>query len=1115
MPTLLLALIGGILCCSPPLAAQDSTTKEKVQSKAARDPDSEPCFVLDGDLDSANYLITDNGMRLWAAVKGSKLYLATWSTEGGTSDHFVLCSTTFGNPEGHPWGKAGTLNYYFAEWPWLAAEGDNDYATLNNGGASGEHAEGPNGGVLEGVIDLEEVFGTMPETVYLSALAYGTNAGDAMVGQTPIFWQDDNLDIMEMAPVTVESIRDEDLDGHFDQGAPTLTSEVNGNLADANYGLRRFFIDEQANESASLSLNFTPHANPDETVSQVEVITNLNRRDFAVIQENRDLATTSSETYYRAYPMSESNGTWTTTLPVDTCGAYRATVRYFIDGEGPFYFTDGGLRRDLAIVVSPNNALDTILYEVNPAIVEAVDSTPSGRSTFRDLWMENTDRPDAVSTQKFTELGINMIWLQPIHPIGTEGRQTDPLTNQDYDPGSPYSVKDYWQVAPFLGADNTESGAMAEFQTMVDEFDRHGIGVMVDGTFNHSSPDAILGQGAVDLYGQNPANLIRDVRPSWYAKAGDYSKPAENASEQAVAPDRRDFGKFVDVRELYFGNYDALVKYDSDSHTREYLLERDKLEPLSATTKELWDYFAYYPIYWLDKTGHPIGTPPSQSHQGIDGMRCDFAQGLPNEFWEYCINKTRSVKWNFLFMAESLDGFNNVAGNPRHGVSYRSARHFDILNENIVFYWRDTWFDYPADGPGSGGTGTKDTFSTFDAYRQRREAYDNVVLLNNLTSHDEVFPSDHPYELLNTYAQLAAFKGIPMVMYGQEAGALNDFVKYGFTGAIPNSDHNWSVYEDNFGKTIPNFKRYNDMTRVWQNADAILENLYGRINTARLGSPALRSDGEYFLSKLSDGNFDDDIMAVAKFESAGVNASSQDVVFALVNNDPLANSNRMQTFDLSPESSPGVNWFGIQPSHQYNVINLLASDDTQYLWSTDRTGQDLIDNGLTVILDQSLSQLGQAQYLRLIDTSAASSDQDGDGLPDDWEVLYGLDNSIATGATGDDGPAGNPDNDQLTNAEEFLAGLNPIVADSEKFQLCIERGTDGSVDLTFPLIPARRYQIEFSNDGMTSWEKMGAATDSTGLTGDPAFLLTDDGSETGSAPGVDSNRFYRLIVTLP
>ena len=78
------------------------------------------------------------------------------------------------------------------------------------------------------------------------------------------------------------------------------------------------------------------------------------------------------------------------------------------------------------------------------------------------------------------------------------------------------------------------------------------------------------------------------------------------------------------------------------------------------------------------------GTPASQVQKGIDGLRCDFAQGLPSEFWEYCINKTRGVKWNFVFMAESLDGYRTTNGSKRHGVGYRSARHFDVLLSDIA-----------------------------------------------------------------------------------------------------------------------------------------------------------------------------------------------------------------------------------------------------------------------------------------------------------------------------------------------------------------------------------------------------------------------------------------------
>ncbi len=55
-------------------------------------------------------------------------------------------------------------------------------------------------------------------------------------------------------------------------------------------------------------------------------------------------------------------------------------------------------------------------------------------------------------------------------------------------------------------------------------------------------------------------------------------------------------------------------------------------------------------------------------------------------------------------------------------------------------------------------------------------------------------------------------------------------------------------------------------------------------------------------------------------------------------------------------------------------------------------------------------------------------DTDGDGLPDDWEVRYQLD---PTSPTGDDGPDGDPDMDNLDNLTEFLLGANPRNADTD------------------------------------------------------------------------------------
>ena len=62
-----------------------------------------------------------------------------------------------------------------------------------------------------------------------------------------------------------------------------------------------------------------------------------------------------------------------------------------------------------------------------------------------------------------------------------------------------------------------------------------------------------------------------------------------------------------------------------------------------------------------------------------------------------------------------------------------------------------------------------------------------------------------------------------------------------------------------------------------------------------------------------------------------------------------------------------------------------------------------------------------------------NSDSDGDGLPNIWEREYGLD------PLDPDDAAGDPDNDNVTNLEEYLAGTEPTVDDRE-----VEDGEDGT-----------------------------------------------------------------------
>jgi hypothetical protein len=62
------------------------------------------------------------------------------------------------------------------------------------------------------------------------------------------------------------------------------------------------------------------------------------------------------------------------------------------------------------------------------------------------------------------------------------------------------------------------------------------------------------------------------------------------------------------------------------------------------------------------------------------------------------------------------------------------------------------------------------------------------------------------------------------------------------------------------------------------------------------------------------------------------------------------------------------------------------------------------------------------------DVDHLADDADGDGLPDLWEMLYGLDSGSAEG---DQGRFGDPDGDGLNNLAEYLAGTNPMAFDTD------------------------------------------------------------------------------------
>jgi glycosidase len=102
---------------------------------------------------------------------------------------------------------------------------------------------------------------------------------------------------------------------------------------------------------------------------------------------------------------------------------------------------------------------NAVIYEVN----------------VRQYTPEGTFSAFATHLPRLKDLGVDILWFMPIHPIGVEERK-GPL-------GSYYSVRDYKAVNP-------EFGTLDDFKKVVEQAHDMGFKVIIDWVANHTSRDA-------------------------------------------------------------------------------------------------------------------------------------------------------------------------------------------------------------------------------------------------------------------------------------------------------------------------------------------------------------------------------------------------------------------------------------------------------------------------------------------------------------------------------------------------------------------------------------------------------------------------------------------------
>lgn len=101
---------------------------------------------------------------------------------------------------------------------------------------------------------------------------------------------------------------------------------------------------------------------------------------------------------------------------------------------------------------------------------------------------------------RLRDLGVGILWLMPIHPIGQVNRKGTL--------GSYYSVKDYLAVNP-------EHGTMEEFKDLVRAIHDHGMYVIMDWVANHTAWDSRLAREHPDWFTRGKDGLFTPPVPDW------------------------------------------------------------------------------------------------------------------------------------------------------------------------------------------------------------------------------------------------------------------------------------------------------------------------------------------------------------------------------------------------------------------------------------------------------------------------------------------------------------------------------------------------------------------------------------------------------------------------
>jgi glycosidase len=346
----------------------------------------------------------------------------------------------------------------------------------------------------------------------------------------------------------------------------------------------------------------------------------------------------------------------------------------------------------------PMNSKKIVVYQVFTRLFGNTNTSniPWGTKEQNGVGKFNDFTDTALAEIK--KLGVSHIWYTGVPHHGVIGDFPEiGLTSDDPDvikgrAGSPYAVRDYYQVNPDLAVDVTRR--MEEFEALIARTHKQGMKVIIDIVPNHVSrhyEGKNNPAGVQDFGAKDDTNLAYAKNNNFYYLPGKaFLVPASKNGYQPLggAAHPLSDGKFEEFPAKWTGNGSRLAQPDFydwyETVKVNYGVSPEGVKdfvslPQESSTLDIQAHYAFWqgkevPDSWIkfkDITQFWLS-------KGVDGFRFDMAEMVPVEFWSYLNSHIKKTNPNAFLLAEVY--------NPSLYRDYINKGKMDYLYDKVELY---------------------------------------------------------------------------------------------------------------------------------------------------------------------------------------------------------------------------------------------------------------------------------------------------------------------------------------------------------------------------------------------------------------------------------------------